>query len=614
MVHMKIKYARNALTVIDPRWRECWDEDPEIYAILKGSSTLEGAREKLIRHLEKLDWVYRRDIKQTIPSWKYILIKESVRCMKNIISQRNERLAGTSTLRYLWTAGRHGDAEVSDDFIEEFMHLFKAINGNAEVYPPHFMDGIRSPDFEKYRGRTAAQKRSDFLEKIGQRMLEYLKRYPSGLEPEIIEKRSENKKRILRALNASDEDWDDYKWQFKNVFKDNKGLEIIKEVIKLTPGEENGIALAIQHDIPFGVTPHYLQLMDPEPGGLDFAVRRQVFPPVLYVKKVIAHKRDRRIAFDYMRERDTSPAKLVSRRYSRVAIIKPYDSCPQICVYCQRNWEITSPFMTGAQASRQDIDSAIDWFAEHKSLMDVLITGGDPLVMDNELLDYILHRFSEIQHIHNIRIASRMAITVPQRITEELCDIFGKYNEVGRQTLCLVTHFSHPYEVTFETARAIERVKMRGLHVYNQEVFSFANSRRFESVALRIAMKQIGVDPYYNFNMKGKSEIESYAVPVARILQERKEEARLLPGVFRTDEPVFNVPFLGKNYLRAWQEHELISILPDGRRMYSFHPWEKNIAKVKPYIYTDVTIRDYLQKLEARGDDTEDYRSIWYYY
>ncbi len=611
---MKIKHARNAAIAMDPRWKECWDEDPEIYTILKGSSTLEGAREKLIRHLERLDWVYRRDIKQAIPSWKYILIKESVRCMKNIISQRNERLAGTSTLGYLWTATRHGDAEVSDDFIEEFMHLFKAINGHAEVYPPHFMDGIRSPDFEKYRGRTAAHKRSDFLEKIGRRMLEYLKRYPTGLEPEIIEKRAENKKRILKAIKASDEDWNDYKWQFKNVFKDKKGLEIIKEAISLTPGEENGIALAIQHHVPFGVTPHYLHLMDPEPGGLDYAVRRQVFPPVLYAKKMSAHKRDRRIAFDYMRERDTSPVKLVSRRYPRVAIIKPYDSCPQICVYCQRNWEITSPFMTGALASRQDIDTAIDWFAEHKSLMDVLITGGDPLVMDNELLDYILHRFSEIPHIHNIRIASRMPITVPQRITEELCDIFGKYNEVGRQTLCLVTHFSHPYEVTFETARAIARVKMQGLHVYNQEVFSFANSRRFESVALRIAMKQIGVDPYYNFNMKGKSEIESYAVPVARILQERKEEARLLPGIFRTDEPVFNVPFLGKNYLRSWQEHELISILPDGRRVYSFHPWEKNIAKVKPYVYTDVTVRDYLQKLEARGDDTEDYRSIWYYY
>jgi lysine 2,3-aminomutase len=145
-------------------------------------------------------------------------------------------------------------------------------------------------------------------------------------------------------------------------------------------------------------------------------------------------------------------------------------------------------------------------------------------------------------------------------------------------------------------------------------VFTFGNSRRFETSALRIAIKQIGVDPYYNFNMKGKSEIEQYAVPVARILQERKEEARLLPGIFRTDEPVFNVPFLGKNHLRAWQDHELIAILPDGRRMYSFHPWEKNIDQVKPYLYTDVTIKSYLEKLKERGEKQEEYNSIWYYY
>jgi lysine 2,3-aminomutase len=129
-----------------------------------------------------------------------------------------------------------------------------------------------------------------------------------------------------------------------------------------------------------------------------------------------------------------------------------------------------------------------------------------------------------------------------------------------------------------------------------------------------MAIKQIGVDPYYTFNMKGKSEIEDYAVPVARILQERKEEARVLPGIYRSDEPVFNVPFLGKNHLRAWQDHELISILPDGRRAYSFHPWEKNINKVKPYIYEDVPIKSYLDKLEKRGENIRDYRSIWYYY
>jgi lysine 2,3-aminomutase len=596
------------------RWQVCWDADPEIFRILKENRNLEQAREQIVRHLEDLDWAYRRDVDKKIESWKYILIKESVRCMKNILSQRNERLAGTSALNNLWTAAQTGDAEVTDDFIEEFVHLFKAINGHAEVYPPRFMHGIKSPDFERYKGRAAAQKRSAFLERIGESMDEYLNKYPSGLDPQVIEQRAQNKRRILKILGAENKDWNSWRWQFENVFMNRKGLEVIKKTIQLTPTEERGIELAIENRVPFGVTPHYLHLMDYGPSESDFAVRRQVFPPPEYVKTMTRHRRDRRTVFDFMRERDTSPLRLVTRRYPRVAIVKPYDSCPQICVYCQRNWEITSPFFAGAEASKDDLSRAIDWFAEHKSIMDVLITGGDPLVMGNEQIDYLLKRFSEMPHIHNIRIATRIPITVPQRITDELCNIFAKYYEVGKQTLCMVTHFSHPYEVTYETARAIKRVKMHGLHVYNQQVFGFANSRRFETAALRIAMKQIGVDPYYTFNMKGKAEIEDYAAPVARILQEQKEEARLLPGVFRTDEPVFNVPFLGKNYIKAWQEHELISISPDGRRVYSFHPWEKNIAKVKPYIYTDITIKGYLEKLEARGEDPEDYKSIWYYY
>ena len=102
------------------------------------------------------------------------------------------------------------------------------------------------------------------------------------------------------------------------------------------------------------------------------------------------------------------------------------------------------------------------------------------------------------------------------------------------------------YEVTPETVAAIKRIKATGIEVYNQQVFTFANSRKFETSALRVVLKQIGVDPYYTFNMKGKTEMEEYSVPIARILQERKEEARLLPGIFRTDEPVFNVPGLEK--------------------------------------------------------------------
>ncbi|MHC4601629.1 MAG: KamA family radical SAM protein, partial [Planctomycetota bacterium] len=179
---------------------------------------------------------------------------------------------------------------------------------------------------------------------------------------------------------------------------------------------------------------------------------------------------------------------------------------------------------------------------------------------------------------------------------------------------CIVTHFEHPYEITPEAREAVAKIRRVGIGVYNQEVFTIENSRRFESVKLRLDMRSIGVDPYYTFNMKGKEETGAYLVPIARILQERKEEARLLPGMDRTDEPVFNVPRLGKNHLRSWQDHRIIMIRPDGRRVYEFHPWEKFMALVPPYLYVDVSIYDYLQRLKARGEDLRNYRTIWYYF
>ncbi|RLG39833.1 MAG: KamA family radical SAM protein, partial [Thermoproteota archaeon] len=184
-----------------------------------------------------------------------------------------------------------------------------------------------------------------------------------------------------------------------------------------------------------------------------------------------------------------------------------------------------------------------------------------------------------------------------------------------KRFIYFVTHIESAYEITPETVEAVKKLRKQGIYVYNQQVFTQWNSRRFETVALRIALKKAGIDPYYSFYPKGKWEHKDYIVPVARMLQERKEEARLLPGIYRTEEPVFNVPRLGKNHLRSWQDHELIMIRPDGRRVYLWHPWEKNIALVNPYIYVDiVSIKMYLDKLKERGENPEDYQSIWYYY
>jgi lysine 2,3-aminomutase len=596
------------------RWRRCWGIAPDIYILLSESKTLGSARRKTMTYLEASETNFRNDYFE-ISNWDYILLKDAIFVLKKIFSKNSERITGESPLKYLWEAAANGDTDVSDGFIDEFEHLFRAIKGSARVYPSHIMEGAVSPDYDQYKDREKAIKRSHFLDELGDKMDTYISQYPHGLVPEVENERKENKKRIMKVFGATEDDWDDYQWQFRNVIKGKKDIDKLKKAIVIDEEQEKAILLALDNHIPFGVTPHYLHLMDYEPTPNDFAVRRQVFPPLRYVEAVMSHKKNRASQMDFMLERDTSPVDHITRRYVKVCIMKPYDTCPQICVYCQRNWQITSPFDKHAQVSKKDIDKAVKWVAKHKHIMDILVTGGDPLILSNEKLDDLLGQLSRIPHLKSIRIASRIPITVPQRLDDELIDILAKYNEPFKREVYMVTHFEHPYEVSRESAEAILKLRMRGIKFYNQQVFTFANSKRFETVALRIALKMIGVDPYYLFNMKGKKEMmRDYAAPVSRILQERKEEARLLPGIYRTDEPVFNVPFLGKNHMRARQDHELVSILPDGRRVYAFHPWEKNIRGVASYYYEDVSIKEYLNRLREMGEDPDEYSSIWYYY
>jgi len=385
-------------------------------------------------------------------------------------------------------------------------------------------------------------------------------------------------------------------------------------VIPIAYGKE-AIKIARENRIPFGITPYYLSLMDYDSSRkFDHAVRAQVIPPLNYVQIMKKHRQDRADVMDFMGEHDTSPLDLITRRYPKIAILKPYDTCSQICVYCQRNWEIEEVLSPDALASDEQIDEAIRWFKEHPGISDLLIAGGDPGVMSDPLIDRLFEKISKINHIKRIRLGTRTPVVLPSRFTDDLVEILGKYHIPGKREVCIVTHFEHPYEVTPEAMSAIEKVRKLGVGCYNQEVFTVENSRRFESAALRETLRLVGVDPYYNFNAKGKTETKNYRVPIARILQERKEEARLLPGISRADEPVFNVPKLGKNHLRAWQDHRVVMIMPDGRRVYEFHPWEKNLAPMPPYNHYDVPIYDYLKELERRGENIEEYKTIWYYY
>jgi lysine 2,3-aminomutase len=592
-----------------------WKANPEIHSILRKASDLESARDAMYTYLEKAE---RKifDVDNDLHILEKATVREGIRVFKSIIGPVNEYRTGVSALEILWKLAQNkrdvSATEVSVGFLLEFINLFRSVIGKSNIYLENNEVKKHIPDFLKMEGLEASRVRSGILDDFGSSVKKYFKKFPSGLEEEVITWRKENKAKILRYFGGNEQDWNDYKWQLRHVISDSKPLE---KLIELTNDQKESIEKAKRNKIPFGITPYYLSLMDSNISiGYDHAVRAQVIPPKEYVDTMSQHRKERNILFDFMGEHDTSPVDLITRRYPFIAILKPFNTCSQICIYCQRNWEIERVMDPKALASREKIEDALSWLDAHKSIGDVLVTGGDPMVMKDSQIEWILDALAKKKHIYRIRLGTRTPVVLPMRWTENFLELVSKYHEPPKREIAVVTHYEHSYEITPETLKTVQDIRNLGISVYNQVVYTIENSRRFELAKLRWDLKSIGVDPYYTFNMKGKEETKRYMVPIARILQERKEEARLLPGLDRTDEPVFNVPKLGKNHLRAWQDHRLVMILPNGSRVYEFHPWEKNITPIPPYNYIDVPIYEYLEELAARGENIRDYRTIWYYY
>ncbi len=598
---MEEKARKRLLTILEPI--------PPLKKILVSKDPLEKKRKK-IRSLLNAMLINTYDDNPDLPSLAWMLTRDAILVFRNIISRRSAKVAGFNFLSYLNDL-IHNDKifstnPPSPDFFAELSHLIYGISGQADVYPKV------PPAFSKHQGEKAAKLRSIDLSRMARKVEKFSNRYPSGLDDSAKRRRYNNKLRILRHFKVTGFEWSNWRWHMQHIIRDAKTL---KKLIKLTDEEYEAVKLAKRYKIPFGITPYYLSLMDFEAGqGRDDAIRAQVIPSLKYIQKMKEFKAHDESSMDFMLERDTSPMEGITRRYPQIVILKPVLTCPQICVYCQRNWEIEDVYSGAAILPKPKLEKAIGWIAQTPEINEVLITGGDPFILSTDRIESLLYKLSRIKHIQRIRIGTRTLVTLPQRITDALVRDINHFHIPGKREILIVTHVEHPYEITHNSMEAVQRFRQYGIGVYNQMVYTFFNSRKFEAAALRNKLRLIGVTPYYTFATKGKEETDDFRVPIPRMLQEQKEEARLMPGTVRTDEIVFNVPKLGKNYLRAIQNHDVISILPDGRRVYEFHPWEKKLALADTYVYTDVSIFKYLQRLKAIGENITDYKSIWYYY
>ncbi|MEN8136712.1 MAG: KamA family radical SAM protein [Thermodesulfobacteriota bacterium] len=583
------------------------ESNPLVFEVARQCRRKSSVRTKLTKLFSQMELEGAQKVEGLSISYM-ARVRDCAQVLRNMLKKRSDELAGFSFAQAILDIARGVErADLSRAFYADIYHILNGMQGKGSS---NALEDIYFTPFEDLSGRDAAVVRSGQLDNLRAEVDRRMAGYDHGLLPDAIERRQKRTVFIRRILGASEEEWADWRWQVANIVSD---VSLLERLVHLSDAEREAVAKARLNGLPFGVTPYYLSLMDDENSGRDSAVRAQVLPPMDYVNQVV--NTTDTSTLDFMGEEDTSPFDLITRRYPAICILKPFNTCPQICVYCQRNWEIDDTMASGAFAGMDRIDDAVEWIRQHPEIHEVLVTGGDPLAMGDGAIEDILAKLATVPTIERIRIGTRTLVTMPTRMTDKLADIISSFRVPGQRMVTVVTHVQHPYEITPQLVAAVDKLRMKGIPVYNQLVYTFYASRRFEASALRRQLLLAGIDPYYTFNTKGKDETLAYRVPIARLLQEQQEEARLLPGMERTDEAVFNVPRLGKNYLKSGAHRDLLSILPDGSRVYEFFSWEKNISSaIKTYCTPDVPILDYLERLDQIGENVTDYDTIWYYF
>jgi lysine 2,3-aminomutase len=278
--------------------------------------------------------------------------------------------------------------------------------------------------------------------------------------------------------NVPAKDWNDWTWQLRNRITTLAQLE---KLMTLTPDEKEGCLFAA-HKLSLAITPYYFNLIDTK--DPECPIRKQVIPNIK--ESYIAPGE----SSDPVGEEGTMPVPGIVHRYPDRVLFLVTDRCASYCRYCTR-----SRLVSNAQAYdfHPELEQGLKYIESHPEIRDVLISGGDPLLLSDAKIDSLLGRLRAIPHVEFIRMGSRIPVFLPQRITPELAEIFRKHGPIW-----MSIHTNHPKEVTQELAAACERLSLAGVPLGNQSVLLNGINDTVEvmkSLVHRLLM--IRVRPYY---------------------------------------------------------------------------------------------------------------------
>lgn len=304
-------------------------------------------------------------------------------------------------------------------------------------------------------------------------------------------------RRIEFFPEVTNEQWNDWHWQVRNRIKT---VDELTKFIDLTKEEEESIRKSLKM-LRMSITPYYLSLIDKD--NPHCPIRAQAVPTKneLYICPSDLD--------DPLDEDKDSPVPGLTHRYPDRVLFLVTDMCSMYCRHCTRR---RFAGQRDASRTKDEIDNCIDYIARTPQVRDVLLSGGDPLLLSDDKLEYIISKIRAIPHVDIIRIGTRTPVVMPQRITEKLTTMLKKY-----QPLWINTHFNHPNEITKESTAACALLADSGFPLGNQSVL-LRGINDCTNVMKRLVLElvKIRVRPYYLYACDQSRGISHFRTPVSK--------------------------------------------------------------------------------------------------
>jgi len=360
---------------------------------------------------------------------------------------------------------------------------------------------------------------------------------------------SQKQRNIKERIGKSDSktEWFDWTWHIKHTVKD---IATFEHIMKISLDEKKKKQLKeTVFKFPLSITPYYLSLIDREQYEND-PVFLQSFPSV---KELIISKYD---MLDPLSEDKDSPVPLLTHRYPDRVLIHLSNVCSMYCRHCTRKRKVGD---LDNIPGKEELQQTIDYVRDHSEIRDVLLSGGDPLMLSDDYLEWVLSSLSEIKHVEIVRIGTRRPVVLPYRITENLVKILKQF-----QPLYINTHFNHPRELTSSAERSLKMLADAGIVLGNQTVL-LAGVNDCSKIIKKLCNKllQNRVRPYYLYQCDLSEGLSHFRTPIGKGMEIIENMIGHTSGLavptYVVDAPGGGgkIPIM-PNYLISWSTNKVV--------------------------------------------------------